>query len=194
VAGSTPSSLLDGYRTLGIERLLTRPVTAARLAQALSDENAMVSGADEPAPTSGAATPGGDGQARPQHILLVEDNPVNQRLAATVLEKLGHSCRIAGDGREAVDAIETDRFDVVLMDLQMPRMGGVEACRVIRARERETNRPRVPIAAMTADAFADVRDECLQAGMDDYISKPFQMQQLATVLERLRQPAAAASE
>ncbi len=195
VAGNTPGSLLDGYRTLGVERLLTRPVTATRLAQALSDEVATPSSQDMPPPAPGSVAPRGDDrQPQPLHILLVEDNPVNQRLAATVLDKLGHTCRIVGDGQQAVDAVENDRFDLVLMDLQMPRMGGVEACRAIRTRERETNRPRVPIAAMTADAFADVRDECLQAGMDDYISKPFQMKQLEAVLERLRQPAVATLE
>jgi len=183
VAGNTPGSLLDGYRTLGIERLITRPVTLARLAQALQSDGQAATVRMEPALNDGAS--GG----RALRILLVEDNPVNQRLASTVLAKLGHACRIANDGQEAVDAAAADTFDVVLMDLQMPRMGGVEACRTIRRQEQESNRRRVPIAAMTADAFADVRDECLQAGMDDYISKPFQMQQLQAVLERLGQAA-----
>jgi len=179
VAGSAPGSLLDGYRTLGIERMLTRPVTAHRLAQALAGEEDAQPAA-QPAPDTATAQ-------RPLKVLLVEDNPVNQRLASTVLAKLGHACAIANDGLEAVEAIARGEFDVVLMDLQMPRMGGLEACRAIRRREQEAGTPRVPIAAMTADAFADVREECLEAGMDDYISKPFQMAQLQTVLARLGQ-------
>ncbi len=87
------------------------------------------------------------------------------------------------------DSTTASVLPVVLMDLQMPRMGGVEACRTIRRQEQATRRPCVPIAAMTADAFADVRDECLEAGMDDYISKPFQMRQLDQVLDRLSQHA-----
>jgi len=182
VSGNVAGSLLDGVRTLGIGRLLTRPITARSLSHALSEEVPVGTLASEPTPSSATSR-------RRLHILLVEDNPVNQRLASTVLSKLGHTCEIADNGQEAVEAVARGRFDAVLMDLQMPRMGGVEACRAIREREREAGTPRVPIAAMTADAFAEVREECLEAGMDDYISKPFQMHQLENVLERLGQPA-----
>jgi CheY-like chemotaxis protein len=118
-------------------------------------------------------------------VLLAEDNPVNQRVVLRLLQKQGHVVVVAGTGREAVGAWERERFDLVLMDVQMPELDGLEATGVIRAREQGTGR-RVPIVAMTAHALKGDRERCLEAGMDDYLAKPVQMAELLGVLERLR--------
>ena len=115
-------------------------------------------------------------------ILLVEDHRVNQKLALGLLEKWGHHSVLANNGQEALDILLDQKFDVILMDMQMPVMGGIEATQAIRAREAEANLPRVPIIAMTANAMQGDRDECLAAGMDDYLSKPIKSQDL---LEKL---------
>ncbi|HJW02280.1 MAG TPA: ATP-binding protein [Azospira sp.] len=106
-------------------------------------------------------------------VLLAEDNPVNQKLVATLLEKRGHRVTPVGNGREAVVALEAGGFDLVLMDMQMPEMDGLEATRLIRAREASVG-GHVPIIAMTANAMAGDRERCLEAGMDAYVSKPIQ--------------------
>jgi CheY-like chemotaxis protein len=118
----------------------------------------------------------------PLDVLLVEDSLVNQKLAAALLRKHGHATFIANNGREAVEAFETRQFDVVLMDVQMPDMDGIEATRAIRNRERRTG-GHVPIVAMTAHALKGDRELCLAAGMDDYIAKPIQAQQLFATME-----------
>jgi CheY-like chemotaxis protein len=112
-------------------------------------------------------------------ILLVEDNPVNQRVARALLARKGHSVVVAANGREALDAVAAEpAFDLVLMDLQMPEMDGLEATAAIRAGEEGTGR-RLPIVALTA--LAD-RERCLAAGMDAYLSKPVQPHQLFRTL------------
>ncbi len=122
--------------------------------------------------------------ARALRILLAEDNPVNQKLAVQLLEKLGHSVRVAANGREAVDLSAREPFDAIFMDLQMPEMSGLEATEVIRARERATG-SHVPIVAMTAHALAGDRERCLRAGMDYYLPKPVRFEALRRVLEEL---------
>jgi len=104
-------------------------------------------------------------------ILLAEDTPVNQRLAVTLLEDRGHTVVVANDGQEALDILVRDAFDLILMDVQMPRMDGFQATAAIRAGEADTGR-RIPILAMTAHAMKGDRERCLAAGMDGYISKP----------------------
>jgi two-component system, sensor histidine kinase and response regulator len=115
-------------------------------------------------------------------VLLAEDNPVNQRLAASLIQRRGHRVTIVGNGREAVDTVAAQRFDVVLMDVQMPEMGGFEATGIIRARERETG-AHLPIIAITAHVMKGDRERCLAAGMDDYITKPFDSRNLCRVIE-----------
>jgi CheY-like chemotaxis protein len=114
---------------------------------------------------------------RPLRILLVEDNAVNQRLAVVNLESWGHEVTVAHDGREAVETFSARPFDLVLMDSQMPRMGGFEATAEIRRREAGHG-GRVPIIAMTANVMKGYREECLAAGMDGYVAKPMRRLEL----------------
>ena len=116
-------------------------------------------------------------------ILVAEDNPVNQRVAKGLLRKLGFTCEVANNGRKAADVLRESEFDLVLMDCQMPEMDGFEATRLIRAREARAD-SRIPIVAMTANAMSGDREQCLDAGMDDYISKPVNPAELEVVIER----------
>ncbi len=118
------------------------------------------------------------------HVLIAEDNLVNQKLAAKLLEKQGHTSMIANNGREAVEAWETVAFDAVLMDMQMPEMDGIEATKEIRAREQKLGK-HITIIAMTANAMTGDRERCLEAGMDEYIPKPVDVLKLAEVLEKI---------
>lgn len=115
-------------------------------------------------------------------VLLAEDNPVNQRLVVRLLEKRGHAIIVARDGREALEAFERERFDAVLMDVQMPDMNGLEATAAIREKERATSR-YTPIIAMTAHAIKGDRERCMEAGMDGYIAKPIKPDEMFRVLE-----------
>ncbi|MEW6348761.1 MAG: ATP-binding protein [Thermodesulfobacteriota bacterium] len=115
------------------------------------------------------------------HVLLVEDNVFNQAVAVELLTRQGCFVQVASNGREAVEAFDAERFDLILMDLQMPEVDGFEATRMIRARETSG---RIPIIAQTAHAFAEDRDRCLQAGMDEHISKPIRTRELLEVLAR----------
>ena len=119
------------------------------------------------------------------NILLAEDNPVNQLLAVRVLENAGHRVTVAGDGAQALDAIRRERFDLVLMDVQMPVLGGLEATAALREEERLSGSARIPVIAMTANAMQGDRERCLAAGMDDYISKPIVIDQLRATIERV---------
>jgi PAS domain S-box-containing protein len=120
---------------------------------------------------------------RVARILVAEDNIVNQRVAAALLTKRGHSVTVVNNGREAIDALGREQFDLVLMDVQMPEMDGFEATAAIRALERDTGR-RIRIVAMTAHAMTGDRERCLAAGMDDYLSKPIDQRSLYEVVEK----------
>jgi CheY-like chemotaxis protein len=117
-------------------------------------------------------------------VLVAEDNPVNQRLAEALLRKWGHRFSMASNGIEAVALSAQHDYDVILMDLQMPDMGGLEATRQIRAREQRQGR-HTPIIAMTANALSEDRQICLDAGMDDYISKPLDVTLLQAALDAI---------
>ena len=123
-------------------------------------------------------------QCRPLNVLLAEDNVVNQKLAMTVLEKLGHKVDLVTNGQEAVEQSGQRAYDVVLMDVQMPELDGLDATRKIRAREKEHGGHQ-PIVAMTAHAMKGDRDRCLESGMDDYLSKPIRARELAEKLKHL---------
>ncbi len=130
-----------------------------------------------------------EGQERPLRVLLVEDNPVNQRLAARLLEKSGHTVHVVSSGRDALDALTHDRFDLTILDVQMPDIDGLKIVRIIREREsqRASGLPngRMPIIAMTAHAMSGDRGRCLQAGMDGYVSKPIDHAALAREISRV---------
>ena len=181
---------------LGIAAYLTKPVYAADLLAAIERAiGAKPSAAATPAAksTAGALAMGADG--RRARILLVEDNVVNQRVASGLLTRRGHHVTVAQDGREALARLDRETFDLVLMDLQMPVMGGLDATVEIRRRERVTGR-HVRIVAMTAHAMNSDRERCLAAGMDGYLSKPIDPPMLFAVVEqaarRRRRPAAVA--
>jgi CheY-like chemotaxis protein len=118
-------------------------------------------------------------------ILVADDNPVNQRVAQRMLERLGHKVAVANDGKEALAAIKTTSFDLVMMDVQMPEMDGFEATQ--RVREWEAGKTHIPIIALTAHAMDSHREECLTAGMDSFLAKPILLESLKLELERLTQ-------
>jgi signal transduction histidine kinase/CheY-like chemotaxis protein len=117
-------------------------------------------------------------------VLLVEDNAINQTVALKMLEKLGYRADAVADGEEAIHALATTPYDLVLMDVQMPVMDGFAATRAIRSGRTKAVRPDIPIIAMTAHAIEGDREKCLEAGMDDYVSKPVALPALAAALER----------
>jgi CheY-like chemotaxis protein len=160
----------------GIHRCLTKPVVASDLLQAVL-EALGTAGAPPVVPSR---TPQ-FGPMTPRKILVAEDGLVNQRVVRGFLEKWGHHVTIVENGLEAVEAVEREPFDLVLMDVQMPEMNGYEATKVIRWSEQATGR-HLPIIAMTAEAMKGDRDKCLAAGMDDYIAKPFDPETLARVI------------
>ncbi|HLP39936.1 MAG TPA: response regulator [Fibrobacteria bacterium] len=134
----------------------------------------------QPAPTPAEST------GNSVHILVVEDNPINQRVFECMLEHLGYGCRIVANGQEALAALTSERYDLVFMDCQMPVMDGYEATR----RARTGHPPHaVPIVAMTAHALDGDREKCLEAGMDDYLSKPVSLKNLGHMLEKWLKPA-----
>ena len=117
-----------------------------------------------------------------RRILLAEDNEVNQQVALEFLEMRGHRVRITANGIEALACLETERFDVILMDVQMPQMDGFQATAAIREKEK-TTRDHVPIIAMTGYAMKGDRQRCLDAGMDSYICKPIRSKELFEIVE-----------
>jgi PAS domain S-box-containing protein len=168
----------DRCRQLGIAICLTKPVKQSELLDAILTARHEAAGAAERHAPEGA--PAGTRRLR---VLLAEDNVVNQRLAVQLLERAGHAVIVAGSGREAVEAVAREPFDLVLMDVQMPDMGGFEATALIRQAERETGR-HVPIVAMTAHAMKGDRERCLAAGMDDYVAKPVRARELFDAVAR----------
>jgi CheY-like chemotaxis protein len=161
---------------------VVKPVTRANLLSAIL----RVLGGEPPrlAP-SRVAVPAAAG--RPMRVLLAEDNVVNQKVAARLLEKLGHSVEVTSNGAEALAAFTRGAFDLILMDVQMPVMDGYGATLAIRAAEQGTG-SRVPIVALTAHAMKGDREICLKAGMDDYLGKPIRPRELSAVLERWGKP------
>ena len=165
---------------IGIAAYLTKPVDEADL------YDCLVEVLDETRRGPHLVTRHSLREQRPAvtaHVLVAEDNDVNQKVAAKILEKLGYSVELAENGREALAACARRRYDAVLMDGQMPGMDGYEATRRIRLRETHGAR-RVPIIAMTASAMKGDREKCLEAGMDDYVSKPVTPEALEAVLRK----------
>jgi len=117
-------------------------------------------------------------------ILVAEDNPVNQKVAQAMLRKMGLRADVVANGKEAVNVLQIIPYDLLLMDCQMPEMDGFEAARVIRQTGSKALNPRIPIIAMTAATMRGDREKCIQAGMSDFIAKPFQKNELAKMLAR----------
>jgi CheY-like chemotaxis protein len=160
-------------RKLGISSYLTKPVRRAELRTSIVA--ALAREAPRGDPAVGLSNTVSDGLQKDRYascrILLTEDNVVNQRVALRILEKAGHVVAIAENGKSALRMLGEQTFDLILMDVQMPEMGGFEATALIRQKEESTGR-HIPIIAMTAHAMAGDRERCLGAGMDDYLAKP----------------------
>jgi CheY-like chemotaxis protein len=186
-AESLPIILLTslGRREIGADDLkfaayLTKPLKPSHLYDALAAIFARNFISRRPQPAK-AVMDLDLGKRHPLRILLAEDNAVNQKLALRILERLGYRADIASNGLEAVESIERQTYDVILMDVQMPEMDGLEATRQIIAKWPQKH-PR--IIGLTANALEGDREQCLAAGMDDYISKPIRVEELVEALER----------
>ncbi len=180
VMAPTASLGSERWNQVSVGTIITKPVLPGDMANALL----LAVGAAPLQPSAAqAATHKLQTPQRilaPLDILLVEDHPANQRLAITLLERWGHRITLAQDGREALNRLASARFDMVLMDMQMPVIDGLEATRIFRATEQG---PRTAIIAMTANAMQGDKERCLAAGMDGYLTKPFKKEQLRAVLE-----------
>ena len=184
-------------------QVLAKPVRPARLLAAI-DSPAPADASMPEAPAASSVPPKGEARVSTSveaggpatqaaveapRILVVEDNPVNQRLALKIVERLGYRASLARNGREGVEQYLREPADLVLMDCQMPEMNGFDATRAIRAAEREAARdgrsPHVPIVAVTANVGGGSREECMASGMDEYLPKPLRVDDLRTVIDRL---------
>jgi len=170
-----PATGLPESLGLGHLQSLNKPLSAAELIVA-AEAAVRRSGANENSPTPEPSPVEGG-----LHILLADDSPVNQEVGQGILEIFGHTCEVVGNGHEAVEAFRKGQFDVVLMDLEMPEMDGTHATRAIRQWESRYG-GHIPIIAMTAHALAGVREQCIEAGMDDYLPKPIEPEKLQQLL------------
>ena len=176
-SGDRPEDM-HRYKELGISAYLLKPIKQSELLEAIELALGItVAKADVLAPA--ARRPAGSLQ-----ILLAEDSLVNQKLAVALLEGQGHKMKVVNNGRDAIAALQAEKFDLVLMDVQMPDMDGLEATAKIRAGEQHTGR-HIPIVAMTAHALKGDRERCLAAGMDAYIAKPIRADELLDTIEAL---------
>jgi ligand-binding sensor domain-containing protein/signal transduction histidine kinase/DNA-binding response OmpR family regulator len=169
-------------RQMGIAAYLVKPIRRAELLDAL--RVAIGKARADASPTVVQRQPA----AKPPlkgRILVAEDNLVNQKVVVRMLESAGHTVSVAGDGTEVLAAMQKEHFDAILMDVQMPTMNGFEATARIRERERESGSNHVLIIAMTAHAMKGDREKCLDAGMDDYLSKPIQRGNLLAMIQNL---------
>jgi PAS domain S-box-containing protein len=187
LAGVTVLMLTSGRRqgdvargkALGVASHLSKPVARAELLVAIQQALGKVEVKERSTLTTQSSLRPPGQRVR---ILLAEDNKVNQRVAVRMLEKDGHQVIVVGDGHQALAALEREDFDLVLMDVQMPEMGGLEATAAIREKEKSTGR-HLPIVAMTAGAMQGDQEKCLAAGMDGYLSKPVRSQELREIVE-----------
>ncbi len=178
-------------RDAGANAYLTKPPRTEHLRRCL----AALRGADAPSGASmltrhdfedAPAAP-----ARPTRVLLAEDHPINQKLAVLMLERRGFSVAVAGDGRQALETLAREDFDLVLMDVHMPVLDGLEATRQLRAGGSGARDARIPVIAMTANAMQGDRERCLQSGMDDFVSKPVKEADLLAAIQRTLEASAA---
>jgi PAS domain S-box-containing protein len=169
-------------RELGISDYLSKPIKQSELFDAIVTTMAGHGRQREPYEIASAFV---QAPERSLRVLLAEDNPVNQTLAMRILEKLGHKVKIVNNGREALGRSQAEEFDLILMDVQMPEMDGLEATIAIRDAEAGTGK-HVPIVAMTAHAMKGDREKCLSAGMDGYLSKPIRIDELKQAMSEVK--------
>jgi len=179
------------FANIGFAAYLTKPVRTRELLdcleQSLSHDARDWHLRSQPIITRGTLIAGEARRRYSGKVLLVEDNAINQRVARRFLERLGCEVRVVGDGQQAVDACRDEAWGFILMDMQMPVMDGLEATR--RIRELEGSGPRTPIVALTANAMMGQLERCLEAGMNDYLTKPLDISRLEDVLDRFLSPA-----
>ena len=179
-SGSRPSDVAR-CRELGISDYLSKPIKQSELFDAIVTAMAENGPKRERYESASASIQVSE---RPLRVLLAEDNPVNQTLAMRILEKLGHKVQVVNNGKEALGRSQAEEFDLILMDVQMPEMDGLEATTAIRAAEASTGK-HVPIVAMTAHAMKGDREKCLSAGMDGYLSKPIRIDELKQAMSEV---------
>lgn len=182
MSSGNPSGSCERCLDLGVQAYLRKPLRPEDLLNSilaiLRPETKV------PQTSTGSSFSERSATIRSLKILLAEDNPVNQKLAMLMLEKKGHKVVVARNGLEAVEKNEQEKFDLILMDIQMPELDGLQATRQIRELEKRTGK-RIPIIALTAHALKGDEEKCLEAGMDEYISKPISRRQLFETMERL---------
>jgi len=171
-------------RKLGIAAYVAKPIQPSELLDAILSVLSMHASKPE-LETTEAATPVQTDGRQGMKVLLAEDNLVNRTLAKRLLEKHGHAVIVAENGREALKALERESVDLVLMDVQMPEMDGLEAMAAIREKEKISG-GRIPIIALTAHAMKGDREKCLEAGADDYLTKPIHTAELFEAVDRLK--------
>jgi signal transduction histidine kinase/ligand-binding sensor domain-containing protein/CheY-like chemotaxis protein len=175
-------------RELGVVAYVTKPVRGQELREALKAAHARAThGAGEGPVVLRSESMPEKRTVRSLRVLLAEDNPINQRLTLRLLEKRGHTVVAAADGVEALEALDREVFDLVLMDVQMPRMDGFQVTGIVREREKLTG-AHLPIFAMTAHVLKGDEERCLQAGMDGYVPKPVSPKELISVVESVSIP------
>jgi signal transduction histidine kinase/CheY-like chemotaxis protein len=167
---------------LGVSAYLLKPIRQAELREAIARVLGARNGSDQTLLITRYSLQDARDPSASLRVLLAEDNPVNQMLAARLLEKRGHQVVVVANGRQALAALEKEKFDLVLMDMQMPEMDGFEATLAIREKEKGGGM-RQPVVALTAHAMKGDRERCLAAGMDGYLSKPIRPQELDEILE-----------
>jgi CheY-like chemotaxis protein len=179
------SGNIKRFKELGFSTYLTKPVKQSALFNcllvAMGEAKLLKYKAKSPSITDSAIS---DVPLRDKRILVAEDNEVNQLVAQRTLAKMGLHSDIVGDGMQVIDAMEKTRYDLVFMDVHMPKMDGFEATRLIRSGSTKVPVRNIPIIAMTASALKGDREECLKAGMNDYITKPVTIEALTKVLDR----------
>jgi two-component system sensor histidine kinase/response regulator len=176
----------DHFRKLGFAAYLITPIKQSQLFDCLSMVvgSSANAGADTSKPIITRHSISEDHKQRVR-ILLAEDNIVNQKVVLGIVEKkLGYHADMVINGKEAIEHLEKKDYDLVLMDCQMPEMDGYEATRKIRDESSSVRNHKIPVIAMTANAMKGDREKCLEAGMDDYISKPVSIDKLADTIER----------